>query len=422
MLRLTSAARLQMQHDYEIQVWRVCFFTGRIQYIQCTAYESVKVKLATCFTTTESGCESMSSAVQPVRNLHPRYYTDPVIYQREQSGILSQTWQYAGHESQLPNSGDFFTFEIAGQNLFCVRDDDAVIRAFYNVCQHRAHELVIGAGNKRVIVCPYHAWTYNLNGQLRNARNLSAVEGVDCSSISLTPVRLENFHGFLFVNLDSDTAPMDEWYPNVREELLEFVPHIDQLAVLQVEHVVEQCNWKLSVENYSECYHCAINHKTFSNGVVKPDTYDIQPQGYCLRHTTECQNFDQMSYAVDLDANSTAGKYSSWYLWPMFSFQVYPGNILNTYCWRALDTTRVQVQRGWYFVEGEEVSVIHQLAEQDLQTTVAEDIKLVESVQRGMGSRGYQPGPLVIDPRGGVNSEHSIKVLQEWMCSDTQQQ
>ncbi len=362
----------------------------------------------------------MNTESLPIRNLPPQHYTDPSILLREREGMLSKTWQYAGHESQLPNVGDFFTFEIAGHGLFCIRDDKGAIHAFFNVCQHRAHELVTGSGNRRLIICPYHAWTYHLNGQLRHGRNLTSVPGLDVSKICLSSARLENWYGFLFVNLDPDALPMEMWYPDVREEILEYVPHIKRLRILRVNRVVENCNWKLSVENYSECYHCSINHKAFSNGVVKPETYDIQPQGYCLRHTTECQNLDKMSYPVDLSANPAAGRYSSWYLWPMFSFQVYPGNILNTYCWRETDVEHVEVQRGWYAIDGESSRIIQELAEQDLQTTVAEDIRLVESVQRGMRNRGYRPGPLVIDPQGGVNSEHSIKVLQEWMRSGVQ--
>ena len=147
---------------------------------------------------------------------------------------------------------------------------------------------------------------------------------------------------------------------------------------------------------------------------MKPNTYDIQPQGHCLRHTTECQNLDKMSYPIDLEANAYAGKYSSWFLFPMFSFQVYPGNTLNTYHWRATGHDTVEVHRGWYTIDGEESDVIRGLAQQDLDTTVAEDIRLVESVQRGLQSPGYTPGPLVLDPAAGVNSEHSIAALQSW--------
>ncbi|UWR02103.1 aromatic ring-hydroxylating dioxygenase subunit alpha [Ruegeria conchae] len=354
---------------------------------------------------------------EPIRSLAARYYTDPDIYAQEMSGLLARTWQFAGHVSQLPNVGDYFTFEIAGQSLFSIRGRDEVIRTFYNVCQHRAHEMVTGTGNTRVVVCPYHAWTYELTGHLRAGPNIKSVPGFDRSEICLTEVRTEDFHGFLFVNLDDDAAPMDDWFPGVREEIAEFVPNVVRLAPLEWVEVPENCNWKVSVENYSECYHCPINHATFAEGVIKPETYDIQPDadgGYVLRHTTECQPMEKMTYPVDMSVPH-AGDYQSWFLWPMFSFQCYPGNVLNTYHWRAHGHENCTVWRGWFTPEGAESEVIRGLAAQDRETTVKEDIHLVESVQRGLKSRGYRPGPLVLDPNCGVSSEHSIAALQRWM-------
>ena len=358
---------------------------------------------------------------RPILSLDARYYTDPAIFEVESRGLLSASWQFAGHASQLHKPGDYFSFEMAGESLFCVMGRDGGISTFYNVCQHRAHQLVEGHGNARMITCPYHAWTYELDGRLRGAPNMKVVEGFRREDICLTRVPTENFCGFLFVNLDPDAKPMDEWFPGVREELAAHVPQIDRLQPLEWVEIPEDCNWKVSVENYSECYHCTLNHPTFATGIVKPETYDIRPQGYCLRHTTECQNLQSMSYPIDLESNPYAGVYSSWFLWPMFSFQVYPGNMLNTYHWRAVDAGRVVVWRGWYSMDGAESEVVRQLAIQDRETTVAEDIGLVESVQRGLTSRGYRPGPLVIDPGYGVNSEHSIAVLQNWMrqASDT---
>lgn len=350
-----------------------------------------------------------------VHALEARYYTDPEIFAKERNTTLAKTWQFAGHVSSVKEKGDFFTFSIAGQNLFCARGQDGEIRTFYNVCQHRAHELVEGEGNAPVVRCPYHAWTYKLSGELLNAPNAKSMPAFDAKKICLTPVRTEVFCGFIFVNLDDDAAPMAEWFPDVEHELRAFVPQIDDLEPLEWVAVDEKCNWKVSVENYSECYHCALNHPTFAKGVIKPSTYNIASQGHCLRHTTECQNLDQMTYPIDLSANDTAGKYSSWFLWPMFSFQVYPGNVLNTYHWRTDSVGEVTVIRGWYSVGGEESEVVRQLAIQDRETTVAEDITLVESVQRGMNSRGYKPGPLVLDPNDGVNSEHSIRALHQWM-------
>lgn len=357
----------------------------------------------------------MTTTDSPLLSLEGRYYTDPELFAVERAGVLASTWQFAGHESGIANTGEYFSFEIAGQGLFCIRDSDDKLRTFYNVCQHRGHELVHGPGKARALACPYHGWTYGLNGQLKSAPNMRAVPGFDASKICLTEVRTEIFHGFVFVNLDPDTPPMDEWFPGVREELKAFVPDIGRLKPLLHVEAIEKCNWKVSVENYSECYHCQKCHPTFATGVVKAATYDIQPQGYCLRHTTECQNLDRMTYPIDLDANAHAGDYSSWFLWPLFSFQVYPGNVLNTYVWRETRVDEVIAIRGWYTVDGEESEVIRQLAQQDRDTTVEEDIRLVESVQKGLGSRGYKPGPLIVDPAGGVNSEHSIEVLQRWM-------
>ena len=357
----------------------------------------------------------MNQHLKLIHSLEARYYTDPEIFRQEQEGVLARTWQFAGHVSAVENPGDYFTFSIAGEDLFCVRTKDGEIKAFYNVCQHRAHQLVSGAGNAKLIVCPYHAWTYELSGGLRSGPNVNAVPGFDRSKVCLTEVRIEDFHGFLFANLDPDAEPMDQWFPQVREQLAEFVPNIDTLKPLEWVEIPENCNWKVSIENYSECYHCPRNHPTFATGVVKPETYDIQPQGYCLRHTTECQNLDQMTYPVDLSSNARAGEYSSWFLWPMFSFQVYPGNVLNTYHWRPFDVDHVTVWRGWYSGPGINKGVARRLAVQDRETTVEEDIHLVESVQRGLTSRGYRPGPLVLDPNCGVSSEHSIKALQQWM-------
>ncbi len=155
----------------------------------------------------------------PTRSLAAKYYTDPEVFKIETNGLLTRTWQFAGHANQLKETGDYFTFDMAGESLFCIKGRDGEIRTFYNVCQHRAHQLVSGQGQTRVVVCPYHAWTYELTGELRAGPNIKAVEGFDKSSICLTSVRTEIFLGFIFVNLDNDAKPMDDWFPNVRTEL-----------------------------------------------------------------------------------------------------------------------------------------------------------------------------------------------------------
>ncbi len=346
--------------------------------------------------------------------LAPHYYTDPEIFEREKERVFFRTWQYVGHVSQVQNAGDYFTVDLLGQSLFVIRNGEE-IRAFHNVCPHRAHELLSGAGRVKRIVCPYHAWTYTTDGRLMGAPNTENVPGFDKSRICISPMRLEVFCGFIFVNLDKEARAMSEWYPDVEQQLRAYVPQIDDLKPYKTVPVEEACNWKVTVENYSECYHCAINHPTFANGVIDPETYDIRPQGHCLRHTTIAANLDRMTYAIDKDANAHATDYSSWFLWPSFSFQVYPGNVLNTYLFQPVDAANTMVYRGWYTVDGGDAEIIDALAEQDRTTTVEEDVRIVNSVQRGLMSKGYEPGPLVVDPNYGVNSEHSLVSLNTWI-------
>ncbi|GAB5469594.1 MAG: aromatic ring-hydroxylating dioxygenase subunit alpha [Rhodospirillales bacterium] len=350
-----------------------------------------------------------------VRAMAAKHYLDAEVFAREREAIFYRTWQFAAHASQVPEPGDYHCFEVAGQNLFLLRGRDGTVRCFYNVCQHRAHELLEGSGSRRVLVCPYHAWTYDLTGRLMKAPNDRKVAGFQRGEICLDEVKVEDFHGFLFVNLDPEAAPMAAWYPGVYEALAAYVPDIDALAPVQWLALEEACNWKVSVENYSECYHCALTHPTFVSGVVDPESYNVTENGgYCLRHTTKAANLERMSYPIDLEANAHVTEYSSWFLWPTFSFQVYPGNLLNSYLWRPEATDRVSVARGWFTVGGIESADIARLAQQDLDTTVAEDVRLVESVQRGLASRGFRPAPLIVDPAGGVRSEHSLATLYGW--------
>ena len=341
-------------------------------------------------------------------------YTDLANFALEQERLFRRTWQYAGHISQLATPGDYFAFELHGRQLFCVKDGEGDIRTFYNVCMHRAHRLVEGTGNRRVLVCPYHAWTYALDGRLRGAPGADRVPGFDHSDVCLSNACTEVLGGFIFVNLDPNSAPMSQWYPGLAEGLAEFLPDLERLRPAHSRKVLEQCNWKVSVENYSECYHCRLNHPTFASGVVDADSYDIIPDGHMLRHLTHSVDPEAMTYEVSADAHPRALDYTSWYLWPTFSFQVYPGNVLNTYNWEAIDYRTTRVTRQWFSVDGVESDSLYRLAEQDLNTTVAEDVRLVEAVQRGLESGGYRPGPLIIDPHGGVNSEHSIRALHQW--------
>ena len=145
--------------------------------------------------------DSQAQGYEVVRTLEAAFYTSESIYQKERNTLFTRTWQYAGHLSQVANPGDYFSFEIAGQGLFCIRDNKNVLHTFYNVCQHRAHQIVEGQGEgKKTLVCPYHAWSYHLDGHLLRGPNTEVVPAEVREKICLSPVRTQEFCGFIFVN------------------------------------------------------------------------------------------------------------------------------------------------------------------------------------------------------------------------------
>ena len=142
--------------------------------------------------------------VDPAKSftLPARFYTDDSVYELEKEAVFYNSWWYAGHVSQVQKTGDYLTTEIHEQSVFVVRDREGELRAFYNVCQHRGHELVSGCGHANLIVCPYHAWSYDLDGQLKGARNTDKMDGFKKCDFALKPVKVEVFCGLVMINLD----------------------------------------------------------------------------------------------------------------------------------------------------------------------------------------------------------------------------
>lgn len=352
------------------------------------------------------------NAPQPVPlALEARFYTDPGLYRDISARILERAWHHVCHASSLPEPGDYHAFTVLDQDLFVVRGRHGALRCFYNVCQHRGHPLVGGTGRARVLVCPYHAWAYELDGHLRAAPNAKAVPGFDRSRICLTEVRLETFLGFVFVNLDGDAPTMEESFPGVAEAVRAICPDIEDRRFAHEHEAREGCNWIVAVENYNECYHCGHVHRAFSAGVVDPGSYDIQPfgTGRVLRHQAGAAAGEGAWYKAE------GAGYTSFYLFPLFSLQHYPGGLINTYYWRPLAHDDTRVHRGWFSRDGVVDDQIQQVIDLDRETTFAEDLSLVKAVQRGLGSRGYRPGPLVLSPACGIDSEHSIAALHGWI-------
>ena len=350
----------------------------------------------------------------PIEALPARYYTSPEIFAKARTEIFEKSWQYVCHQTHLPETGDYYAFTLMDQDLFVVRGRDGELRCFYNVCQHRGHTLVENTGRTRVLVCPYHAWTYELEGPLRAAPGAKTMPGFDKSKICLTEVRLDVFLGFVFVNFDDAAKPMDTLYPGVREAVLKLCPEIEDKIFAHEHMAPEYCNWLVAVENYNECYHCGHVHKAFADGVIDPHSYDIQPfgGGRCLNHASKAAAGDGAWY------DTSGSDYGSFYLYPAFSLQIYPGGVVNTYYWRPLAHNDTEVHRGWFSNDGVVDDVLQNVIDLDRDTTFAEDLLLVKAVQRGLTSKGYRPGPLMISPTHGINSEHSIAALHRWVRED----
>ncbi len=351
-----------------------------------------------------------ANAQVPVKGLPARYFNDPAIFSKVREQVFFRTWQYAGHISQLSTPGDYLTLTLLDQDIVVLRNREGLLRAFYNVCQHRGHRLLEGSGHHRLLVCPYHAWSYDLDGRLQRAPNSEAVSGFHRESICLASVRLEEFLGFVFINLDADALPMDQVYPGVREAILERCPDIRQRRFAEEFSAREGCNWLVAVENYNECYHCKTAHPDFAKGIIDPGTYGISPfgDGKVLMHSSLPAQGDDAWYDV------SGSTYDSFYLWPATSIQLYPAGVVNHYYWRPLSVDDTRVFRGWFSATGEVDKALRHVMEMDRNTTFAEDLVLVRNVQRGIRSRGYRPGPLIIDPAGGIDNELSVAHLHKW--------
>ncbi len=351
------------------------------------------------------------STASPVTGLQARYFTDNEIFKRVKTRIYFKTWQFACHQSQVAKPGDYFSFTLFDQDIVVVHGYDGQLRAMFNVCQHRGHKLVEGMGNKPTLTCPYHSWVYDLTGQLMSAPNSQSVAGFDRSGICVPQIRLEEYLGFLFINLDPDADSMEDCYPGVKQQVLALCPDIEMRAFAWQHEADEGCNWLTAVENYNECYHCRTVHREFSKGVIDPDSYCIAPygEGQVLMHTSRATRSDQAWYDV------SGSDYGSFFLWPAMSIQIYPGGVVNSYHWRPLAVDDVRVYRGWYSDDGEVDETLRKTIDLDRETTFSEDLELVRNVQRGLQSMGYRPGPLVLDPKGGIDNELPIAKLHEWL-------
>ena len=341
--------------------------------------------------------------------LHAEAYTSQRWYDFEQSAIFARSWQWVCHRERLAAAGDYVTTTVAGQPILVVRDGAGELRAFYNVCKHRAHEVMAGEGSTRSLRCPYHGWTYDLDGSLIAARHTKDLVDFDPSGICLDAVQTEEFAGFVFVNLDPAAAPLRLQSGDLGAEIAEKAPDIADLTLARRLSYDIASNWKNVVENYLECYHCHIAHKDFVS-LVDMSTYRITTHGIYSSQTAEAGRSANTAYDV---ANATVRIHEAWWLWPNTCLMRYPGrgNVMMMHVIPAGPNRTLETYD--FYLEDPEPNAAEAEAIRYIDEVLQpEDVGLVESVQRGMRTPAFTSGRLVHDPAGGGVSEHGVHHFQ----------
>ena len=332
-------------------------------------------------------------------------YVDPDYLEVEREQIFWRSWQYLCHEEALRAPGSYATGSIQGRSVVAVRGEDGALRAFYNVCKHRGHELLKGAGTTKRITCPYHAWVYGLDGRLERARCSESIESFDPGAIVLTAVQVEVFCHLVFVNLDLGAPPLAEQTGGLAREVTGYAPDLGALTFAHRLTYSVQANWKAVVDNFLECCHCPVAHRDFVT-LVEMDTYQVATHGLWSSHMARAGRRENQAYGV---GEASVTDHAVWYLWPNMTLMRYPGRG-NFMVWRFVPTGPEETWEEFdFFFESAPPTEPEMEAIRFIDEVLQpEDIGLVESVQRGMRTPAFERGRYLVDPKGSGLSEHAV--------------
>ncbi len=341
-------------------------------------------------------------------------YSDPLILEREKERIFFKTWQLACHVSQLKNTGDYVCLEIVDQSVFVIRGEDGEMRAFYNVCQHRAHGLLTGAGNtKSTIVCGYHAWAYGCDGSLKSARHCSGKPDFQAVDFGLESIRLDVALGFVFVNLDPMAKSLMETAGAMFDDIQVHVPHWNEVEVSNEFETVGpdlEANWKVLAENCLECYHCGPSHKAFCD-MIDMDSYECSVHDGWLRSYGELGKAQNAAYSVAPDEPSQKAIY--WHLWPNTELIIYPGEAaMTTFRFYPKGPAKTGTSSLMLLKPGD--SIAKERLDYRWNVLWPEDESICLSVHHGLQSKGYRGGGLVENEDRHAVSEHGVRAFQSF--------
>ena len=214
------------------------------------------------------------------RTLPWGWYSDPAVLELERDRIFRRSWQYVGHTGEVAEPASFAATWVGDVPVVLVRDHEDTLRAFLNVCRHRGSIICDGSGRRETLQCPYHAWTYGLDGRLITAPRAKREGGIESPELGLVQLRLDTWGPLVFVNPDPDAAPLEEFLDGMPERIADAGIDLDALRFLQRSESDLECNWKVSAENFLECYHCPTAHPGFSAVMdVSVDSYLLETSG-----------------------------------------------------------------------------------------------------------------------------------------------
>src|SRR5262245_34290555 len=253
------------------------------------------------------------------------WYTDTEVAAAERERIFQRSWQYAGHLGELDGPGSMFPTQVGGLPVVVVLDKDSSMRAFLNVCRHRGTVLVNEPQARGTIQCPYHAWTYGLDGSLRGAPRTKDERDFDMACLGLVPVQVDTWGPFVFVNPDMDAPGLDVALGSLPEVVAANGLDVDALRFHHRGAYEIQANWKIAIENYLECYHCQLTHPGFVK-LIDEQRQRMEVDGLRLSQFPPIHPdayTDAAPYDVEAGVSVPTAQYHI--LFPAMKFNVNPG-------------------------------------------------------------------------------------------------
>ncbi|MGH8060648.1 MAG: aromatic ring-hydroxylating oxygenase subunit alpha [Pseudoxanthomonas sp.] len=322
--------------------------------------------------------------------LPARYYFGEDMLAMEQRAVFARSWQLVAHHAQLAEPGDHVVERIGEVPVLVVRDQDGVLRAFPNVCRHRAGPLALCNGKgARALHCKYHGWTYTLEGQLRSAPEMQAAQDFKVEDIRLPPLRVHEWQGLVFVALDDSVPDFDDIYGGIIERIAPI--DLSAMRYLRRDSYDIDCNWKVYIDNFLEGYHLPHVHPGLSK-VLDYRAYD-----------TELFPWYSLQNSPLRDSGGAYGEGEAFYyhVYPNVMLNIMPGR-LQTNRILPLGSGRCRVEFDYYYAQDEQ-AMARIAADQSFSDEVqAEDITICESVQKGLASGFYDAGRLCPKRESGV--------------------